>query len=354
MGRPVNPRKCRRKILSSAREVNILPSSATRFSARQIILIAGVALWLGSMLVKTGGSGVIALATAVLFMGELIILGSATRTVVLRQLFWLFLMSGAMMGVGYFGGLVAPDYPANAFVIPPMEETLKLIPVLWILWRGRKARTWSMGVTDLILMGAASGAGFALVEDAYIRHAAAWGGHLSWLPMTEISGGRLIVSHAIWTALAGMMIGWALLLRNRWMLAIVVGMSGYAWSILDHAANNYAVHVSGLSANLLNAITGYGWISLYLFVIGVIAAIAMDLYIIHKAAPRLPELELSALGSPRGRMKAFWTTMLAQRMLAFLIFQYRRGSGATRAEIADFAAPMHDSMIQRQSNPIPG
>ena len=334
--------------------MSIVPSTARRFSPRTIIVIAGVALWLGSMLVKTGGSGVVALATAVLFMGELIILGSATRTVTLRQLLWLFLMGGVMMGVGYFGGLVAPDYPAKAFVIPPMEETLKLAPVLWILWRGRKARTWSMGVTDIMLMGAASGAGFAMVEDAYIRHAVGWTAHVAWLPLTEISGGRLIVGHAIWTALAGMMIGWALMLRNRGVLAIGVGVCGFVWSILDHAANNYTVHVSGWSASLLNDVTGYGWISLYLFVIGVIAAIAMDLYIIHKAPPRLPELDLSALGSPRGRMKAFWTMMLAQRMVAFLIFQYRRGSETTRAEITDFAAPMHDSMLQRHSSPIPG
>ena len=75
--------------------VGIAPSLIPRFSARQIIVIAGVALWLGSMLVKTGGSGVIALATAVLFMAQVIIVGSATRTVTLRQLLWLFLMGGA-------------------------------------------------------------------------------------------------------------------------------------------------------------------------------------------------------------------------------------------------------------------
>ena len=259
-----------------------------------------------------------------------------------------------MMGVGYLGGLVAPDYPAKAFVIPPMEETLKLAPVLWILWRGRKARAWSIGVTDVMLMGAASGARFALVEDAYIRHAVGWTAHVAWLPITELSGGRLIVGHAIWTALAGMMVGWALLLRNRGMLAIGVGICGYVWSILDHAANNDAVHVSDWSAKLLNGITGYGWISMYLFVIGLIAAIAMDLYIIHKARPPLPELKLSSLGSPRGRVKAFWAMMIEQRMLAFLIFQYRRASEAKRAEISAFAAPLHHSMLQRQSSPIPG
>ena len=211
-----------------------------------------------------------------------------------------------------------------------------------------------MGVTDIMLMGAASGAGFGMVEDAYIRHAVGWTAHVAWLPLTEISGGRLIVGHAIWTALAGMMIGWALLLRSRGVPAIGVGVCGYVWSILDHAANNYAVHVSGWSANLLNGITGYGWISIYLFVIGFIAAIAMDLYIIHKAHPPFPELKLSALGSPRGRMQAYWKMMLDQRMLAFLIFQCRRASRAERTEIAEFAVPLNHSMIQRQSNPIPG
>ena len=313
-------------------------------------MISGVVIWLGLMLVKTGWSGVIALVTAALFMAGLIILGSATRTATLRDLLWLFLMGGAMMGVGYLGGLLAPDYPANAFVVPPMEESLKIAPVLWILWRGRRARTWSIGVTDLMLMGAASGAGFALVEDAYIRHAVGWAAHLAWLPITEISGGRLIVGHAIWTALAGMTIGWALLLRNRATLAIGVGVCGYAWSILDHAANNYAVHVQGWSANLLNGITGYGWISIYLFVIGFIAAIAVDLYIVRKAPP-LPEVGLSPMGSARDRTEAFWTAMLLQRMLAFLYFHFRREPDTTRIEIANFAAHLHDSMSPRESNP---
>jgi len=333
--------------ISGARASIPTSSFLTHLSTRRIIVIAGVALWIGSMLVKTGGSAIVALATALLFMGELIVLGSATRTVTLRELAWLFLMGGAMMGVGYFGGLVAPDYPANAFVIPPMEETLKLAPVLWILWRGRKARTWSLGVTDLLLMGAATGAGFAMVEDAYIRHAAAWGAHLPWLPLVEISGGRLIVSHAIWTSLAAMMLGWALLLRNRVSVAIAVGVSGYAWSILDHAANNYAVHVSGWSANLLNAITGYGWISLYLFGIGALAGIAFDLYILHRAPPILPNLARSRDGSLRDRIEPFWTQMLIRRRLAFVFFQFHRGSEANRAEIAQFAAPLYDSMSRR-------
>lgn len=286
-------------------------------------------------------------------MAGLIILGSATRTVTLRELLWLFLMGGAMMGVGYLGGMLAPDYPANAFVIPPMEETLKLAPVLWVLWRGRGARTWSMGVTDIMLMGAASGAGFGIVEDAYIRHAVGWTARVAWLPLTEISGGRLIVGHAIWTALAGMMIGWALLLRNRGKLAIGVGACGYAWSILDHAANNYAVHVQGWSTNLLNATTGYGWISIYLFAIGFVATIAMDLYIVHKAPPSPSDARPSPLWSARDRMQAFWTAMFLQRMLAFLFFQFRGATEAQRTEIAAFAAPLHHSMIQRQSGPMP-
>jgi RsiW-degrading membrane proteinase PrsW (M82 family) len=331
--------------------MNIQPTFLARWSTRHIIVTAGVVLWLGSMFFKTGGSGFIALATAALFMAGLIILGSTSRTVTLRHLLWLFLMGGAMMGVGYLGGMLAPDYPANAFVIPPMEETLKLAPVLWILWQGRRARTWSVGVTDVMLMGAASGAGFALVEDAYIRHAVGWSAHLAWLPITEISGGRLIVGHAIWTALAGMTIGWALLLRNRGKVAIGLGVCGYVWSILDHAANNYAVHVHGWSANFLNIVTGYGWISIWLFSIGFIGAIAIDLYIVHKAPPSLPEGNPSSQGSARGRVGSFWTAMLIQRMLAFLFFQFGRESQMSRTEIADFAAQLHASMSKREASP---
>jgi RsiW-degrading membrane proteinase PrsW (M82 family) len=65
------------------------------------------------------------------------------------------------------------------------------------------------------LLAVACGAGFGLVEDAYIRHAAAWGQTIAVLPLTEVNGDRLVVGHAIWTAAAGGTLGIALLLLGR-------------------------------------------------------------------------------------------------------------------------------------------
>ena len=52
-------------------------------------------------------------------------------------------------------------------------------------------------------MGATCGAGFGVVEDAYIRSRFGWGAQLDWLPATELSGDRLIAGHAMWTGWRG-------------------------------------------------------------------------------------------------------------------------------------------------------
>jgi hypothetical protein len=65
----------------------------------------------------------------------------------------------------------------------------------------------------------------------------------------------------LWTALAGITLGLALLLRSRRELAIGLGASGFLWSALDHIANNFGVGQGGALANFLNGITGQGWVT---------------------------------------------------------------------------------------------
>src|ERR1700674_4079599 len=208
-----------------------------RFTGRDVVAASGAAFWLLLMFVNTGTSGVVALWTARVFLIELIVLSSATRTVSIRQLASMFLLGGFTMSLAYVFARSMPHTPGRAFLAPPMEELLKIAPVLFLLWRGRNSTTRTFGITDVMLLAAASGAGFGMVEDAYIRHNSGWPAQLDWLPLTELTGGRLIAGHAIWTTLAGITLGSALLLRSRAKLAVGLGASGLAWSALDHVDN---------------------------------------------------------------------------------------------------------------------
>ena len=319
------------------------------FSGRHLVAWAGAAVWLLVMIVSYGTGGMVALWTALVFMVGLIVLTSATRTVSIRQVTSLFLLGGFTMGLAYIVAQFMPHTPVRAFMVPPMEEMFKIAPVLFVLWLGRRSTTWTFGVTDVMLLAAASGVGFGMVEDAFIRHNRGWPGHVDWLPLTEITGGRLIVGHGIWTTLAGITIGLALLLRSRRELAIGLGASGFLWSTLDHIANNFGVGQRGAFATFLNGITGRGWFTFYLFVAGVAIAIGFDLYVIHVQLPKFPELKLPRLQSGLSGLKTMWAFLVDKRALAYVLFRYRRASGIVRAELACFGAVLDQYLINQHS-----
>jgi hypothetical protein len=153
---------------------------------------------------------------------------------------------------------------AGYTVDPFVEEIVKVLPLLVIGWRLRGRLQW--GVTDHVLLGAASGAGFGLFEallrfgaraDGAVRVPEGWllpvsitppvvpdlGTSLgSWLPPPAAAGllslarGPDVNVHLVWSALAGLGVG--LLLRGRGR----VRLAGPALVLLagaDHAAHNH-------------------------------------------------------------------------------------------------------------------
>jgi RsiW-degrading membrane proteinase PrsW (M82 family) len=300
------------------------------YPARLLVVVAGATLWLGSMLVETGTGGIVAIWTNLLFLVPLVAIGSATRTVTLRQLLSVVFLGGFMMSVALFViNTIAPATAARAFIVPIIEESSKITPVLLLLWLWRKSRIWSLAATDVLLMAAASGAGFGLVEDAYIRHRFGWPAQLDWLPVTELTGGRIIAGHAIWTALAGVTIGLAILLRSPRRIALVVGVSGFVLSLLDHIANNYGVRTGDSLATFMNGIGAHGYLVLYLFLTGVLVVVAADLYVVHLMRPRLP-----ARHSPAGSqdLRGKWFVPVRERALAHVAFQNRHSSRMGQAK----------------------
>lgn len=331
-----------------------LRQTVANFSPRTIIAIISVAFWMVATLLQTGQGGVIAIWTGMLFMLEIIVLSSATRVISVGSVATIFCAGGLMFGFAVLGGnVLLPDrsLASRNFLVPVLEESLKLLPVLYYLWRGRKNNTWAMGMTDVMLLATACGAGFSLLEDAHIlEHGDV--GRVAWLPTTNIvSGGHMVASHAIWTGLAGATIGLALLLRNRGLIAVPIAASGYCWAILDHTQNNYRLAHHDFLGTTLGGVTADGWMSVYLFVIAGVVAIAFDLYIIHGTLGNFP-IKLSLRGGLDGLWSA-WRFIINKRALAFLAYQYRRASDDTCTRIEPFAREIAEEMVEETKSSVP-
>ena len=303
-----------------------------RVNVRTLVFWGGIAFWIGNLILHTGTNGIGALWTSLLFVAEVAIIASATRTITLQRVVVLYCLGGAMMGVGWLISVTwhtlmpDPDAVSTQFFIPMVEELVKLAPVVFIAWRQRKTRLWTMGASDFLLMGAASGAGFGLVEEAHIRILLGTPLPLAWFPISRINGVTLTVGHGMWTALAAATVGLALLWRPRRPIVYLLGASGVLWTWFDHSHHNYGVRRTGTSVDLFNFVTAHGWLSLYFLLIALVVALASDLNVIYRALPRIPELKTPFAGffaSIQNAMSA-WKFLLTKRAIAFVAFHYKK------------------------------
>ena len=352
------------RVRSARRDLGTLRVADRDIPVRTVLLVVATAVWIGLMLIATGTGGVISLLAAAAFIVPLVLVGSLTRTIPLTVLGWMVLMGGAAMAVAYLGGelfsvfIKSPSAPLRNIVIPLMEEIVKLAPVLFLLWRWRRSGTWALGVTDVLLMAAAAGVGFGLVEEAYVRHSRfGWPGQIALLPVTEIvSGGKLIVGHAIWTSIAGATVGLGLLVRHRRTAAILIGVSGIAWTTIDHVRTNSAPvgrdSGSGLS-NVLTAITANGWLSLWIFLALVVAAIAIDLAIGSRTLPRRPEVTMVRSGVQPTDRSSSWAFRIHRRALAYAAFRGRRAIEPARDEAEGVAYRLVTWLVAHGGSPAP-
>jgi RsiW-degrading membrane proteinase PrsW (M82 family) len=305
--------------------------SGRQLSIRRLAFWAGVAFWLGNMILHTGWYGIAELWASLSFITELVLITSATRTVTLSRVAVFYCWGGTVMGVMWLISAVftsfvpEPDAVSRQFFVPFMEESLKIAPVAFMLWRGRRSRSWTMGASDIMLLAAASGGGFGLVEEAFYHYHLGPTRALDLFPLTRINGATLTVGHASFTGLAGATLGLALLWRPRKPINYLLAVGGLFWSMVDHSHHNYGVDRSGISVDLFNFVTGHGWLSFYFFLIALIAVLASDFYAIQRALPPLPALKspFGLLSSGKGAM-SIWNFLLTKRALAFAAFHYKK------------------------------
>jgi RsiW-degrading membrane proteinase PrsW (M82 family) len=337
---------------ATRRNSGTVTASGRRLSIRRLVFWAGVAFWLGNMILHTGWYGIAELWASLSFIAELVLITSATRTITLGRVAVFYCWGGTVMGVMWLISAVftsfvpEPDAVSRQFFVPFMEESLKIAPVAFLLWRGRRSRSWTMGASDIMLMAAASGGGFGLVEEAYYHFHNGATRALDWFPLTRINGATLTVGHSTWSGLAGATLGLALLWRPRKPLNYLLAGSGLLWSILDHSHHNYGVDRSGISVDLFNFVTGHGWLSLYFFVLAVIAVLVSDLIVKQRVLPPLPVLKTPLAGllsSGKGAM-SIWNFLLTKRALAFAAFHYKKEPPQVRSGQLD---PILSVLLQR-------
>jgi RsiW-degrading membrane proteinase PrsW (M82 family) len=182
---------------------------------------------------------------------------------------------------------------AGTVLVPILEETVKILPLLvFLAWTGWRFR-WTAGASDLTILGAALGAGYALVEDTllgyvprisaadYLLRAHGAGPHLGPLylfPSMDIgTADTAFMGHAATTAFVALTIGLARLLAGRlgkaaWALPVVA----WLWVVVEHGLFNYVADVGRLDGLVkfiytLDAKGRLASIAFYLLLLGVIA-----------------------------------------------------------------------------------
>ena len=181
---------------------------------------------------------------------------------------------------------------SGVVLIPILEETLKLLPLLVFLVPKRWRFRWTVGATDLMILGAAIGGGFALHEDTLLgfiprysqtsaefllkTHAAT--PHLGpfyLFPSMDIgTANTAYIGHTAATAFVGLSIGLARLLACRLgIVAWILPLWAWIWILFDHGLFNYVADVGRLSGIVKSIYTldGNGKLSsvaLYLLLLG--------------------------------------------------------------------------------------
>jgi hypothetical protein len=315
-------------------------------SIRQIAGAAGIGLWLSLMLMRNGSAGIASLATTVQFAITLLLLTSATRSIRLRSLLSMFLAGGFMMGIivilGKILGLSTGSVPAHT-AVAMIEEAALLAPPIFLLWRWRKTRMLSLGASDIFLLFAACGAGFAMVETANILRERSLD-QFTWLPVLAMDGDRIhgyyiFGSHEIWAGVAGIGIGLAWLLRSKGTWVWLIAIAGIALGTIDHFVLD--AKGGGLIVDVLGTLTGRGVVTIAAFVFGAIAAVAIDAHIIYR---KMPVYLWSLLKKPLWS-KAGVGSLLDLRALAFADYQTENAAEWDRPSVASSCVQLTDRLL---------
>ena len=114
--------------------------------------------------------------------------------------------------------------------------------------------------------------------------------------------------------------------------------AGWLWAVMDHARNNYGLHYRDALSGTLNFVTGNSFLTAYLLLAGVCAAIAVDGYFAYVALPKLPETKMPAVPASWPDLNSAWRFLRARNQFAYAAARYQRETGVAKARAATIAA----------------
>lgn len=210
-----------------------------------------------------------------------------------------------------FGGHTS-DVWSIAVLTPIAEEVFKLIPFGLYLFLSRRAS--AMSLTDYVLIGAATGAGFQFLEETTRRLTSGWFGYgntlfgqvIQWDIFSLFPGyfeeslfpTRTTSSHAVLTAFIVLGIGMAIRFRKRLnRYGFIIPLAFLLISILDHAVWNgqYQFPEWVLS---FHDLLGNGYATKPLLIILILLAIVYDYWMLNRVKKELPLLQGESFLNP--------------------------------------------------------
>ncbi|MBA3855597.1 MAG: hypothetical protein C0507_01690 [Cyanobacteria bacterium PR.3.49] len=321
------------------------------WSVRLLFIYLGMGFFVFMAWWQVGPNILSAIAFNLAVLGVLAILSTFTRTLVLRRMLSLFMWGAFMTGVAVLASRIivkAFAFAGNGgieIVMAMLEESIKLLPLIVLLIAGRKFSTFTMGMTDFILAGAALGAGFSCLEYAAAHpHSAAYG-QLAWLPTAEITNGRMISGHLIWSSLAAAGIGFGFFFKTNLKVAAIGAIIGLSVCMLDHAAYNYSVVSQDWLSSILNALALNGYLAFGLWVASLLIALVVDLRILLKAVPQFTEFKVPKGLEGLDGLMAMWDFIIDRRRLAYSLHHYANAPEKLRKDAAVTSSLLAQTLI---------
>jgi hypothetical protein len=177
---------------------------------------------------------------------------------------------------------------ATSVWVPSTETLCQALPVLLLLLVAVRAKGTRPSPLDLLVLGAWSGAGFALYEDTQFGRG---GVHWSAAPPFSLlfpsedhvhsQASMLVAGHPVWMALLGLGLGFGVLYRRRFRRAWLATPVAVVVVLVEHGAGNALgttnTHGSSpLFEKLLVYLTLGGWLSSVLLVAGAVGVLMIE------------------------------------------------------------------------------
>ena len=184
----------------------------------------------------------------------------------------------------------------DSVLVPLLEESAKCLPVFLYFWAAARRGLGQPSMTDGLLLGFLSGAGFALHEDAMYGRVVGTGFESSWGILFPTladrdargSGPLFHFYHAEWTAIIGLAIGAAFFLRHRFSRTWLIPLGALAVVAINHARSNYTITegASGWIYATLTALDLGGRAPVYLLLLGIAAAVVTEVRVLRSIDQR--------------------------------------------------------------------